>query len=105
MADPAPLAPGVPVTHIANSYRDYYQDEAHDKATGNYASIMNTFVVPLAGEGALTPVQVSDAVFASAVVDPQAFVILIVDAANPNGRICLFHHLPLCTSARCTHQL
>jgi hypothetical protein len=31
--------------------------------------------------------------FASAVIDPQAFVMLIVDAANPNGRICLFHRL------------
>jgi hypothetical protein len=36
---------------------------------------------------------VSDAVFASAVVDPQAFVMLLVDATHPNGRICLFHRL------------
>jgi hypothetical protein len=54
---------------------------------------MNTFAVPLAGVGALTPVQVSDAVFASAVVDPQAFVMLVVDATNPNGRVCLYHRL------------
>jgi hypothetical protein len=94
MADPEPLAPGVPaVAHVASSYRDYYQDEAHDKATGNYAAIMNTFAVPLAGVGALTPVQVSDAVFASVVVDPQAFVMLIANATNPDGRVCLFHRL------------
>jgi hypothetical protein len=94
MADPAPLAPGIPlVIPYSASYRDYYQDDANDKAAGNYGTIMNTFVVPPAGVGALTPVQVSDAVFASAVVDPQAFVMLIVDATHPNGRICLFHRL------------
>jgi hypothetical protein len=70
MADPSPLAPGIPpvIPHSAN-YRDYYQD-ANDKAAGNYGTIMNTFGVPLAGVGALAPVHVSDAVFASAVVDP-----------------------------------
>jgi hypothetical protein len=94
VADPAPLAPGVPpVVPLAATYRDYYQDDANDKNLGNYEAIMNTFTVPLAGVGALTPVQVSDAVFASAVVDPQAFVMLVVDAKHPNGRICLFHRL------------
>jgi hypothetical protein len=94
MADPAPLAPGIPpvIPHSA-TYRDYYQDDANDKAAGHYGTIMNTFVVPLVGVGALTPVQVSDAVFASAVVDPQAFVMLVVDATHPNGRICLYHRL------------
>jgi hypothetical protein len=94
MAEPVPLAPGIPplIPHSA-TYRDFYQDEANDKASGNYGTIMTTFVVPPAGVGALTPVQVSDAVFASAVVDPQAFVMLIVDATHPNGRICLFHRL------------
>jgi hypothetical protein len=94
MAEPAPLAPGIPpvIPHSA-TYCDYYQDDAHDKAAGNYATIMNTFMVPLAGVGALTPGQVSDAVFASAVVDPQAFVMLVVDATHPDGRICLFHRL------------
>jgi hypothetical protein len=94
MADPAPLAPGIPpvIPHSA-TYCDYYQDDANDKAAGNYGTIMNTFAVPPAGVGALTPVQVSDAVFASAVVDPQAFVMLIVDATHPNGRVCLYHRL------------
>jgi hypothetical protein len=95
MAEPAPLAPGIPpvIPHSA-TYRDYYQDDANDKAAGNHGTIMNMFMVPLAGVGALTPAQVSDAVFASAVVDPpQAFVMLIVDATHPDGRICLFHHL------------
>jgi hypothetical protein len=53
---------------------------------------MGIFSVPLAGAVA-TPVQVSDAVFAAAVVDPQAFVALVVDANHPNGRVCLFHRL------------
>jgi hypothetical protein len=94
MAEPAPLAPGIPpvIPHTA-TYHDYYQDDAHDKAAGNYATIMNTLMVPLAGVGALTPGQVSDAVFASAVVDPQAFVMLVVDANHPDGHICLFHWL------------
>jgi hypothetical protein len=56
-------------------------------------SRIRLWLVPLAGVGALTPVQVSDVVFASAVVDPQAFVMLIVDVTHPNGRVCLFHRL------------
>jgi hypothetical protein len=33
MADPAPLAPGIPpVIPYSASYRDYYQDDANDKA-------------------------------------------------------------------------
>jgi hypothetical protein len=90
---PAPLAPGMPpVTPLSSTYLEYYQDDGNDKASGEYAAIMNTFVVPVAG-ATLTPVQVSDAVFASAVVDPQAFIMLIVDETHPNGRVCLFHRL------------
>jgi hypothetical protein len=44
------------IPHSA-TYRDYYQDDANDKAAGNYGTIMNTFVVRLAGVGALTPHQ------------------------------------------------
>jgi hypothetical protein len=87
MADPAPLAPGIPpVAPLPSCYRDYYQDDSHDQASGNYAAIMNTFAVPLAG-GAAAPTanQVTEAVFSSAVVDPQAFVMLIVSATHPNG--------------------
>jgi hypothetical protein len=50
-------------------------------------------VLPLAGVKGLTPLQVSDAVVASAVMDSQAFVMLVVDATHPNGRICLYHRL------------
>jgi hypothetical protein len=92
MADPAPLAPGIPpVVPLPACYRDYYQDESNDKTAGNYGTILSTFEVP--GAAALTPNQVSEAVFASAVVDPQAFVMLIVSANHPNGRLCLFHRL------------
>jgi hypothetical protein len=94
MADiPAPLAPGMPpLIPLPSSYLEYYQDDGKDKAAGEYTAIMNTFAVPLAGS-ALTPGQVTDAVFALAVVDPQAFVMLIVDEIHPNGRVCLFHRL------------
>jgi hypothetical protein len=43
--------------------------------------------------GAPPPLQVSDAVYASAVVDPQAFVLLVTDNDHPNGRVMLFHCL------------
>lgn len=39
------------------------------------------------------PQQVSDAVYASAVVDPQAFVLLVTDDDHPNGQVTLFHRL------------
>jgi hypothetical protein len=60
-------------------------------AGGNYGAIMATFVMPVVG--AIPPQQVSDAVYASAVVDPQAFVLLVTDNDHPNGRVTLFHRL------------
>jgi hypothetical protein len=64
MADPVPLAPGIPpVAPSPTSYREYYQDEANDKSLGNYTAIMNTFVVPLAAAAAPAPNLVTEAVF------------------------------------------
>jgi hypothetical protein len=95
MADPVPLAPGIPaVPPNPTSYRDYYQDDGNDKALGNYGTIMNTFMVSLGAAAAPAPNLVNEAVFASAVVDPQAFAMLVlVSAAHPNGRVCLYHRL------------
>jgi hypothetical protein len=53
---------------------------------------MNTFLVPVAG-AVLTSNQISEAVFSSAVVDPQAFVMLVTDTNHPDGRLCLYHRL------------
>ena len=52
---------------------------------------MRAFRVPAAA--ALSPLEVSDAVFASAVVDPQAFVALVTDADHPDGVVTLCHRL------------
>jgi hypothetical protein len=82
---PVPLMPGIqPVPLNQTSYAQYYQDESHDKAHGNYAAIMGTFIVPIAGKEP-TPVQVLEAVNASAVADLQAFVTLVVDRYFPKG--------------------
>lgn len=72
-------------------YREYYDVDVHDTAGGNYGAIMATFVVPVAG--APPPQQVSDAIYTSAVIDPQAFVLLVTDNGHPNGRVTLFHQL------------
>jgi hypothetical protein len=94
MADPVPLVPGIPpIPATPTSYREYYQDASNDKAMGGYGTIMNTFAVPLGGVAAPAPNLVTEAVFASAVVDPQAFVMLVVNPANPNGRVCMYHRL------------
>jgi hypothetical protein len=53
---------------------------------------MSTFAVPVAGD-APAPALVTEAVYASAVADPQAFVTLVVDDATPEGRVCMFHRL------------
>jgi hypothetical protein len=52
---------------------------------------MATFDVPVVG--APPPQQVSDAVYASAVVDPQAFVLLVTDNDHPNGLVTMYHRL------------
>jgi hypothetical protein len=83
----APAPPGV----VPTTYREYYDNEANDTAGGDYGPIMATFVVPVAG--APPPQQVSDAVYASAIVDPQAFVLLVTDDNHPDGRVTLFHRL------------
>jgi hypothetical protein len=96
MADPVghvPLVPGgPPVAPPHTTYLEYYQDDTNDNARGDYAAIMNIFSVPVAGAVA-TSGQVSEAVFAAAVMDPQAFVTLVVDPNYPHRRICLFHRL------------
>ena len=63
----------------------------HDTAGGDYRAIMATFIVPVAG--APPPQQVSDVIYASAVVDQQAFVLLVTDDDHPNGHVTLFHRL------------
>ena len=92
-APPIPPALGVPAPPgiVPTTYREYYDDDAHDSARGDYGPIMATFVMPAAGT--LPPQQVSDAVYASAVVDPQAFVLLVTDDDHPNGRVTLLHRL------------
>lgn len=52
---------------------------------------MATFIVPVASEP--TPQQVSDAIYASAVVDPQAFVLLVTDSNHLDGHVTVFHCL------------
>jgi hypothetical protein len=47
---------------------------------------------PVASE-APTPAQVMEAVYASAVTDPQACITLVVGEQFPDSRISLFHHL------------
>jgi hypothetical protein len=90
MADPVPLAPGVPLLiPVAATYCNYYQDDSHNRAGGNYGTIMDAFMVPIAGAD-LTPNQAFEAVFSSAVMDPQAFVMLITDANHPEGYLCLY---------------
>jgi hypothetical protein len=99
MADPGAPAPpippvlGVPTPPgvLPTTYREYYDDDAHDNAGGDYGAIMATFNVPVAA--ALTPQQVTDAVYASAGVDPQAFILLVSDADHPNSRVTLYHRL------------
>jgi hypothetical protein len=61
-----PAPPGVLLT----TYREYYDDDTHNNAGGDYGAIMATFSMPVAT--ALTPQQVTDAVYTSAVMDPQA---------------------------------
>jgi hypothetical protein len=93
-APPIPPVPGVPALPgiLPTTYREYYDDEANDTAGGDYGPIMAAFVVPVAG--APPPhQQVSDTVYASAIMDPQAFVLLVVDNDHPNGRVMLFHRL------------
>jgi hypothetical protein len=99
MADPgapAPLIPpvlGVPAPPgiLPTTYHEYYDNEANDMARGDYGPIMATFVVPVTG--APMPQQVSDAIYASAVMDPQGFVLLVMDNDHPNGHVTLFHCL------------
>ena len=88
---PAGAAPALPAGARQRTYTDYYANDSHDSANGNYAAIMAAFAVPALG--ALTPQEVSDTVLASASVDPQAFVGLVADADHPDGRITLFHRL------------
>jgi hypothetical protein len=83
MGVPAP--PGI----VPTTYREYYDDDAYDTVGGDYGPIMATFIIPVAGTP--PPQQVSDAVYASAVVDPQAFVLLVTDDDHPNGFVTLFH--------------
>jgi hypothetical protein len=99
MADPgAPVPPIPPVLGALappgvhpTTYREYYNNDAHDSAGGDYGPMMATFDVPVAG--APPPQQVSDAVYALAVVDPQAFVLLVTNGNHPDGRVTLYHHL------------
>lgn len=93
-APPAAVPPGAPAGPAAApqlNYTSYYDDDAHDITGGQYAGIMNTFVVPAANAPA--PQVVSEAVYAAAVEDPQAFILLISDATHPHGRVTLFHRL------------
>jgi hypothetical protein len=96
MADPAAIVPlvhdGPPVPPNQTTYLQFYQDDSHDNAAGNYAAIMSTFAVPVAGD-APAPALVTESVYASAVADPQAFVTLVVDNVTPEGRVCMFHRL------------
>jgi hypothetical protein len=96
MADPGSLAPPIPPVLgipappgvLPTTHREYYGNDAHDNAGGDYGAIMATFNMPVAA--ALTPQQVTDAVYALAVVDPQAFVLLVPDADHPDGRVTLY---------------
>ena len=91
---PAPpaIGPGGP-TAVApqRTYVDFYNDDSHDTAQGAYANIMATFEVPAANPQ--QPQVVANAVYASAVTDPQAFILLVSDPGNPDGRVSLFHRL------------
>ena len=80
---PALGAPG-PSGVAPTTYREYYDNDAHDTARGDYGAIMATFVMPVVG--APPPQQVSDTFYASAVVDPQAFVLLVTNNDHPNGK-------------------
>jgi hypothetical protein len=84
MADPAAIPGGPPIAPTHTTYSQYYQDDSHDAAVRNYADIMSTFAVPVAGD-APAPALVTEAVYASAVANPQAFVTLVVDDATPEG--------------------
>jgi hypothetical protein len=96
MADPAAIVPlipgGPPFPPNQTTYSQYYQDDSHDNAEGNYAAIMSIFAVPVAGD-APAPALVTESVYASAVTDPQAFITLVVDNVSPEGRVCMFHRL------------
>ena len=62
-APPIPPIPGAPAPPgvLLATYREYYDNNAHDSARGDYGPIMATFDVPVAG--APPPQQVSDAVY------------------------------------------
>ena len=90
-APPAGPLPAPPAAAPQRCYQDFYADDSHDSANGNYAAIMDALAVPALAVP--TPQEVADTVLASAVVDPQAFVGLIIDANHPDGRVTLFHRL------------
>jgi len=86
---PAPPGGAAPAPQF--DYATFYNDNSHDHAGGNYRPLMDAFVVPVANPPA--PQAVAGAIYASATVDPQAFLLLVTDADHPNGRVTLFHRL------------
>lgn len=92
-----PVAAVMPAPIVLNLYRDFYADNLYDTANGNYGSVYAPFAIPLAGDGAaVTPLALANDVYASAVHDPQSFLLLcshnMTDLAAP-GAVTLFHRL------------
>ena len=72
-------------------YADYYNNDAHNAASGAYEGLLNAFAIPAMAAPAAQAV--SSAVFASVVIDPQALILLIMDADHPDGWVTLYHRL------------
>ena len=90
-----PAPPAGPPAAPQLTYVDYYADDSHDASAGAYTGIMQVFAIPAPGApgAALAPQVLADNVYASAVNDPQAFVMLCTTPQAPNGRVMLYHRL------------
>ena len=93
-----PVAGAGPVPIVHHQYGDFYADASNDTANGVYANMLVFFAIFLAGADGATvaPVVLTNDVYASAVHDPQAFIMLCSpDMANiaAPGVVTLFRRL------------
>ena len=93
-----PVAGAGPAPTVHHQYRDFYSDAANDAAGGVYTHVLSPFAIPLAGAdgAAVAPLVLTNDVYASAVEDPQAFIMHcshdMTNVAAP-GLVTLFHRL------------